>query len=360
MRLHREKKKAKRNATRDRHRQMLGINGTSSFAVSAEEDLFSLSAIAEISADKDLMLTVDPHETMEDISDVDDGYNDVVVGDDDLDVQLDHAYLSYMARKDQQVRHDSADLLPSQRMRKHALQPEIILESKKLDDDIKQYTSQDAESDPPVGMPSDITWYSHPIFDQCLVSTAENVGEKHDNSVMNSLNMPKTEKEIRKEKRKKLSDKKDRKNSRQDKLISEATITPHVIENPEIESISKRSEKYKELIQKGFGKVSPDDEENKVDVVKNSNLGLEVCDSRVYDSDSEIYDSRDRLMTLALGTLMLDKSRKKALIDASGYNRYSWNDTKDLPVWFTDDEARHNKPEVPVPNALLDQVMLSN
>lgn len=44
-------------------------------------------------------------------------------------------------------------------------------------------------------------------------------------------------------------------------------------------------------------------------------------DDRKYDSDNEQYDSHDRAMTLALGTLMLRRSREKALVDAS-YNRY--------------------------------------
>ena len=56
------------------------------------------------------------------------------------------------------------------------------------------------------------------------------------------------------------------------------------------------------------------------------------------------------------GTLMLSNSRKKALVDAS-YNRYAWGDSPDdLPAWFLEDEMRHNKPIVPVPAALLDQV----
>ena len=42
---------------------------------------------------------------------------------------------------------------------------------------------------------------------------------------------------------------------------------------------------------------------------------------------------------------MLRHSKKKALVDAS-YNRYAWNDGKDLPSWFQDDEMRHNKPQV--------------
>lgn len=52
---------------------------------------------------------------------------------------------------------------------------------------------------------------------------------------------------------------------------------------------------------------------------------------------------------------MLRQSRKKAFVDAS-YNRFSWNDPKDLPSWFMDDEIRHNKPQLPIPAALMEQV----
>lgn len=78
-------------------------------------------------------------------------------------------------------------------------------------------------------------------------------------------------------------------------------------------------------------------------------------DQRTFDSDSEDYDTHDRTRTLALGTMMLRHSKKKALVDAS-YNRFAWNDPKNLPSWFVDDEMRHNKPQLPIPNALLEQV----
>lgn len=81
-------------------------------------------------------------------------------------------------------------------------------------------------------------------------------------------------------------------------------------------------------------------------------------DPRSYDSDSEDYDTHDRARTLALGTMMLRHSKKKALVDAS-YNRFAWNDPKNLPSWFLDDEMRHNKPQLPIPNALLEQVRSS-
>jgi AdoMet-dependent rRNA methyltransferase SPB1 len=82
---------------------------------------------------------------------------------------------------------------------------------------------------------------------------------------------------------------------------------------------------------------------------------IDAADERLYDSDHEDYDSHDRAMTLALGTLMLRRSKQKALVDAS-YNRFSWNDSKDLPTWFVDDEMKHNKPQLPVPDALMNQI----
>ena len=67
------------------------------------------------------------------------------------------------------------------------------------------------------------------------------------------------------------------------------------------------------------------------------------------------YDSEDQATTLALGTLMLRKSRAKILADAS-YNRFAWNDPNDLPEWFVDDEVRHYRPQLPIPKALMDSI----
>ena len=79
------------------------------------------------------------------------------------------------------------------------------------------------------------------------------------------------------------------------------------------------------------------------------------ADDRRYGSDEEEYDSEDQATTLALGTLMLRKSRAKKLVDAS-YNRFAWNDPTDLPEWFQDDEARHYRPQLPIPKSLMDSI----
>ena len=213
---------------------------------------------------------------------------------------------------------------------------------------------------------------------------------------LKNLEMPLTDKQLRQQKRKKDMEKKARKDEkRQRALMSlESTdgmfstgieIAPADDDDDDVhldqETLAMRS-----LIRKGMGKqgkgkeadaskpfeIAPavsmvdseeeygNDEESDGDQeggISRSSVEFtgERMDSRTYDSDEEVYDNRDRAMTLALGTMMLRKSRKKALVDAS-YNRYAWNDPKDLPSWFLDDEMRHNRPQLPVPNALLEQV----
>ena len=96
---------------------------------------------------------------------------------------------------------------------------------------------------------------------------------------------------------------------------------------------------------RGFEVVSTED-------TANGGGPLPIKDTRKYDSDNEDYDSDDYAETLALGTMMLRHSKAKALVDAS-YNRYAWNDPQDLPDWFVDDERRFYRPLLPVPPALI-------
>ena len=73
-----------------------------------------------------------------------------------------------------------------------------------------------------------------------------------------------------------------------------------------------------------------------------------------YQADEDFWRAVDA-RTLALGTMMLRQSRAKALVDAS-YNRFAWNDPEDLPDWFLDDENRHYRPQLPIPQALIDKI----
>jgi AdoMet-dependent rRNA methyltransferase SPB1 len=66
-------------------------------------------------------------------------------------------------------------------------------------------------------------------------------------------------------------------------------------------------------------------------------------------------DSDARAEILAMGTKMLRKKTRNAIID-SAYNRYAFNDHSTLPDWFVDEENRHNKAQLPVTKAEVDLI----
>ena len=244
-------------------------------------------------------------------------------------------------------------------------------------------------------------WFSNPLFaniGQAAVSAvaeadgiesdsddsdaSEDVGQESDSdeeatSNKNGLSaeevlalIPKTEKQIRHERRlKRLAKEEVKRVKRMGEKISEADfeIAPGDNEasssNDMDTSLNHLSESQKrkvlearELIKAGMGSAlgNDDDDHDAIEVVPQSQLErpLPVMDKRKYDSDHEDYDSDDYAQTLALGTMMLRRSKEKAFVDAS-YNRYAWNDPADLPEWFTDDERKHYRPQLPIPPALV-------
>ncbi|KAF2070436.1 hypothetical protein CYY_008247 [Polysphondylium violaceum] len=72
-----------------------------------------------------------------------------------------------------------------------------------------------------------------------------------------------------------------------------------------------------------------------------------------YSSESE-EEEDDKIKTLALGQFLLRKKSKQDLID-NAYNRRVFNETN-LPVWFTDDENKHNKPQTPLTKEMVQEI----
>lgn len=183
-------------------------------------------------------------------------------------------------------------------------------------------------------------------------------------------NWPKTDKQARHEKRLKAIERKERKDAKRAKLNDEGFEVVSGQQQILEDSVEKKmatmtdSQKRKalqamELIKAGMGlqhQAQPDSGDKKgFDVVPAVAVDLPVLDTRNYDSDNEDYDSDDHARTLALGTMMLRRSKEKALVDAS-YNRYAWNDPEDLPDWFRDDEHRHHRPQLPIPPELIEKI----
>ena len=182
--------------------------------------------------------------------------------------------------------------------------------------------------------------------------------------------IPKTDKQKRHEKRLKALARDERRQARKAKKLGEAegefSLVP-VDDDDDGEEIAKmegmseekklKLQRARDLIKAGMGSGVNDssDVNNRGFEVVEADRPLPVVDERRYDSDHEEYDSDDYAKTMALGTMMLRKSKAKALVDAS-YNRYAWNDPEGLPEWFVDDENRHYRPQLPIPAALLQKM----
>ncbi|GLD93750.1 hypothetical protein PINS_up002355 [Pythium insidiosum] len=196
--------------------------------------------------------------------------------------------------------------------------------------------------------------------------------------------MPKTDKEIRKEKRKAAKERQERRALKKMKKDEEqyemefgsefTTVAGATDQDDEDEDAGvaaddeedalkggkAMSAEKKALIRSGMGAAlgQTSSGDGKFEVVASAEDAeplLPVHDDRKYDSDHEDYDEEDRAKTLALATMMIRKSNAKDMIDAS-YNRYAWNDSGDLPDWFVDDEEKHYRPQLPIPKKLLDQM----
>lgn len=202
--------------------------------------------------------------------------------------------------------------------------------------------------------------------------------------------MPKTDKQIRHEKRLKLMERDERKKlkraQKSGETENEFQLVSNTSKNGDNNSDSENEDdpnsrtskqsfehlseaqkarvlEARKLIKAGLGqansshanessKVTTDDKIELVPQDATVDRPLPIMDDRKYDSENEDYDSDDHAKTLALGTMMLRRSKEKALVDSS-YNRYAWNDPSDLPEWFVDDENKHYRPQLPIPPALL-------
>lgn len=180
--------------------------------------------------------------------------------------------------------------------------------------------------------------------------------------------MPKTDKQKRHEKRLKSMERMERRDARREKAagmdgdfkVAAATEdgdNGHMMLDGSGEKMSdvekKKHLEARALIKAGMGSAQGGGKDTSgFEVVPSA---LPVFDTRKYDSDNEDYDSDDYAKTLALGTMILRKSKEKAMVDAS-YNRFAWNDPQDLPDWFIDDENKNYRPQLPIPPALLEKM----
>lgn len=244
-------------------------------------------------------------------------------------------------------------------------------------------------------------WFSNPLFanigkaaeDAAVKASTTIVADLLDNVKLQSTDandmkpiagedvfasMPKTDKQRRHDRRLKQMERDERKKSRRAKKVGDTDTDFQLVEGTvndseeevtadqklEFLSDSKRKKvmEARDLIKAGMGTVV-DQENQKIansgveivsqeDTESSGKQPIPIMDDRKYDSEHEDYDSDDYVKTLALGTMLLRRSKEKAFVDAS-YNRFAWNDPAGLPDWFVDDENKHHRPQLPIPPALM-------
>lgn len=178
--------------------------------------------------------------------------------------------------------------------------------------------------------------------------------------------IPRTDKQIRHERRVKALGRAERKKKRVAKAAGEEEGDFEIVSNntqkktndDDDDGKHKKTEEQRALLKAGLGTShrNKDDDKNTPFTIapQTSNLPPKL-DTRVYDSENELYDSDDQARTLSLATMTLRHSKRKALVDAS-YNRFAWNDPSDLPDWFVDDESKNYRPQLPIPKELMDKM----
>lgn len=124
---------------------------------------------------------------------------------------------------------------------------------------------------------------------------------------------------------------------------------------------------YRKALQqeKSKGKKKPKDDSKKSKKSKKSKTADDEADDHddqvgafeevVAVDDWSSSDSDAVAEVLAIGQKMQAKRARSQLVNDS-YNRYSFQDPDDVPEWFTHDERNHNKPNVPITKAEVDEI----
>ncbi|KAH7474360.1 AdoMet-dependent rRNA methyltransferase spb1 [Phytophthora ramorum] len=388
----REKKKERERKQKLRIRAALGMNAEG-IDVTEVESAFSLKELklskekvdvlenagADSSSDEELQFETDDEDEDAGLEDSDAEYDEL------LEASMEKAYEQFLTRRGDDVKTRKA--VKRTKIAKRALAGEaLVQDSEMFDGDMQKYqkminpdeSSDDSSDDdddlnvslkvPEKSSAAMSRWFSdNKLFD--------GIDEKEDISLPE---MPKTDKEIRHEKRVAALERKERRAKKKLKKEEkeyelefgtefdvaapadsddEAAMAAEAAE----ESDDETSAEKKALIRSGMGAALKSDQStsDKYEVVaagdEPDENALPAMDDRKYDSDHEDYDAEDRAKTLALASMMVQKSKAKDLIDAS-YNRYAWNDSEAIPDWFADDEEKHYRPQIPIPKNVLAQM----
>jgi len=66
-------------------------------------------------------------------------------------------------------------------------------------------------------------------------------------------------------------------------------------------------------------------------------------------------DPKELAETLALGSLLVESKKSRMELMDAAYNRWTFDPNPALPSWFSEEEEKFNKPELPISKELMDQ-----
>ncbi|EER05237.1 ribosomal RNA methyltransferase, putative [Perkinsus marinus ATCC 50983] len=229
----------------------------------------------------------------------------------------DAAYVDGIQEDDDDEKGDSSDgevEVPSKRSKESKASEEIVLPP---------------EMSGAKGQIRTDRWFSQELFkedsddDDEMKDDVDGIRELDDEDL---LKLPLTDKQLRKEKRKRDLAKKEKKEA-------------------------KRARKMGEVEEEGDGHGHKDGDVAGTDVG-----GFEVVPASTASAFERPEDPQELAETLALGSLLTSKKSRMELID-SAYNRYTFADDHNaaLPDWFVEEEKPFTRQMVPISKELMNQ-----
>ena len=152
------------------------------------------------------------------------------------------------------------------------------------------------------------------------------------------LQVPKSDKEKRHEKRVKRLEKERRKKEKERKADLEVVESgfPQTVNHLTEDELARQA-----LIKAGLGTMTDDSAYGDLEIVKK-------------EKEPKV-GSEEHLEALSLGFLLSKHSTANDLIDST-YNRYMFNDPEGLPDWFVEDEKKYNRPQLPMTKEVIERL----
>ncbi|KNB42957.1 putative methyltransferase [Blastocystis sp. subtype 4] len=238
-----------------------------------------------------------------------------------------------------------------QRMKEEEEELEDENESEEDESDESEESENDSEdSSNENTVPSELRrqrWFSDPMFADLSQSEESESDDEAAIAGMKQLQSIHTTNHLDEEEDEALLDE-DKSEKSSYGMIADGEYVPPIIDIPKTDK-EKRHEKRLKQMKKEERKKARD---------KKEDLQIVATDfpQAVVKPDKEPkIGSDEHLEQLSLGFLLSKHSTANDLIESS-YNRYTYNDPDNLPDWFVENEKKYNRPVLPMTKEIMDRL----